>query len=46
MATINFLYRSKKDIAPLNLRLLYRHNNKDFQLGVRTKFLVGKEYWN
>lgn len=46
MATINFLYRSKKDKASLNLRLLYRHNDQDFQLGVRTKFLVDKEYWN
>lgn len=46
MATINFLYRSIKDKANLNLRLLYRFNDIDFVIGANTKFEVSKEYWN
>lgn len=53
MATVNFLYRSTKDEAPLNLRLLYRvidesykYGFKDFVLGAKTKFAVSKHYWN
>jgi len=46
MATINFLYRSTKDKASLNLRLLYRLNDKDFVIGEKTKLEVSKEYWN
>ncbi|PIQ18344.1 MAG: hypothetical protein COW66_06975 [Flavobacteriaceae bacterium CG18_big_fil_WC_8_21_14_2_50_34_36] len=46
MATVNFLYRSKKDKAPLNLRLLYRYNDTDFVLGARTNLIVSKHYWN
>lgn len=46
MATVNFLYRSKKDEAPLNLRLLYRHNGQDFVLGAKTNFEVSKFYWS
>lgn len=46
MATVNFLYRSNKDEAPLNLRLLFRHNEMDFVLGAKTKFIVSKHYWN
>ncbi|MGM0934044.1 MAG: tyrosine-type recombinase/integrase [Bacteroidota bacterium] len=45
MATVNFLYRSKKDSAPLNLRLLYRFNNQDFVIGGKTKLEVSKAYW-
>lgn len=45
MATINFLYRSNKDNGNLGLRLLYRHNNKDFVLGAKTNIQVSKEYW-
>lgn len=45
MATINFLYRSTKDEAPLNLRLLFRNNGKDFVFGTKTKFKVSKLYW-
>ena len=33
MATVNFLYRSSKETAPLTLRLLFRHDNKDFVIG-------------
>jgi len=46
MASINFLYRSTKDKANLNLRLLYRHNAKDFVFGVKTKVEVSKIYWS
>lgn len=45
MASINFLYRSTKDTAPLNLRLLFRHNSKDFVFGAKTKVEVSKQYW-
>lgn len=46
MATVNFLYRSTKDKANLHLRLLYRYNDKDFVLGVNTKYEVSKAYWS
>jgi len=46
MATTNFLYRSTKDKAPLTLRLLFRHDNKDFTFDCRTKTEVTKYYWN
>lgn len=46
MATINFLYRSTKDKADLNLRLLFRLNDKDNVLGAKTKLEVSKEYWS
>lgn len=46
MATINFLYRSTKDKAFLNARLLYRFNNTDYVFGAKTKFEVSKEHWN
>tara|TARA_R110000868_G_scaffold77551_21_gene221973 strand:- start:5587 stop:6882 length:1296 start_codon:yes stop_codon:yes gene_type:complete len=39
MATVNFLYRSTKDNSPISVRLLFRHNNKDFVIGAKTKFL-------
>jgi integrase len=45
MATTNFLYRSTKPKAFLNVRLLYRHDNKDFVLGAKTKLEVTKSYW-
>ena len=45
MATVNFLYRSSKEKAPLVLRLLFRFNNKDFVFGAKTKLEVSKHYW-
>ena len=45
MATVNFLYRSTKENAHLTLRLLFRHDNKDFVFGVSTKLEVSKHYW-
>jgi hypothetical protein len=46
MATVNFLYRSTREKAPLNLRLLFRHNDKDFAIGGKTKLEVTRDYWN
>ena len=45
MATVNFLYRSTKENAHLTLRLLFRHDNKDFVFGASTKLEVSKHYW-
>ncbi|RTY89502.1 hypothetical protein EKM01_14250 [Flavobacterium sp. RSP46] len=46
MATVNFLYRSTKDKANLQVRLLYRFNDKDFVFGANTKFEITKTYWS
>ncbi|MCI2228984.1 site-specific integrase [Polaribacter sp. MSW13] len=46
MASINFLYRSTKEKSNLNLRLLYRHNTKDYVFGAKTKIEVSKNYWS
>jgi integrase len=46
MASVNFLYRSKKEKSNLNLRLLYRYNSKDYIFGVKTKVEVSEYYWN
>lgn len=45
MATVNFLYRSNKDSAPLNLRLLFRYKNTDYAIGGKTELIVSKHYW-
>lgn len=52
MATVNFLYRSIKPKAKLNVRLLYRvHNSefeegyKDFTIGGRSQIEITKEDW-
>ena len=45
MASVNFLYRSTKEKAKLNLRLLFRHNNLDYVFGAKTKVEVSKYYW-
>lgn len=50
MATVNFLYRSTKDEAPLNIRLLHRaiqdSGNKDYVFGAKTQLSVSKHYWD
>jgi integrase len=53
MAAVNFLYRSTKDEAPLNVRLLFRvanfqgtNKNKDFVLGSKTQIRVDKDFWS
>ena len=45
MATINYLYRSTRENAPLILRILFRHNETDFVFGAKTKIEVSKNYW-
>ena len=45
MATINFLYRSTKEKAPLTLRLLHRQQGKDFVFSSKIKYEVEKDYW-
>ncbi|MGB3150448.1 MAG: phage integrase SAM-like domain-containing protein, partial [Maribacter sp.] len=45
MATINFLYRSKKERAPISLRLLYSNGGKNYVIGVKTKELIERDYW-
>jgi len=45
MASVNFLYRSTKENANLNLRFLFRHNEKDYVFGAKTKIEVSKHYW-
>ncbi len=46
MATINFLYRSIKKEATLNIRLLFRHNNTDHVIGGSTNIKTTKLFWN
>jgi integrase len=46
MAAVNFLFRSTKEKAFLNIRLLFRYNDKDYVIGSKTKFEVSKTYWN
>lgn len=45
MATINFLYRSNREKAPLTLRLLHRNEDKDFTFSCKIEFEVEKSYW-
>lgn len=46
MATVNFLYRSTKEKANLNIRLLFRQLEIDYVFGAKTKLQVSKEYWD
>lgn len=45
MATINFLFRSTKEEAPITLRLLFRNNNTDYVFAANTQYVVTKHYW-
>jgi integrase len=46
MATINFLLRSTKAVAPLTLRLLFRNpKGNDFVYSTKTKYRIEKSYW-
>ncbi|MAP53900.1 MAG: hypothetical protein CL605_03265 [Altibacter sp.] len=40
MASINYLYRSTKENAPLTVRLLYREDGNDYVLGANSKYLI------
>jgi integrase len=46
MASVNFLFRSTKQKAFLNLRLLFRCNDKDYVFGGKTRVEVLKTYWS
>ena len=46
MAAVNFLFRSTKEKAFLNIRLLFRFNDKDYVIGAKTKYEVSKHYWS
>jgi len=46
MAAVNYLYRSQKEKAFLNLRLLFTHNHKDYVYGGKTKLEVTRLYWD
>lgn len=45
MASVNYLYRSKKDQASLKARLLYRYNGRDYQFETDSKIVVTHDYW-
>ncbi len=45
MATINFLYRSTKNNAELNIRLLFRYMGKDIVIGANSKIMIEKLFW-
>ncbi|WP_417861479.1 tyrosine-type recombinase/integrase [Winogradskyella sediminis] len=40
MASINYLYRSTKENAPLTIRLLFREDGKDYVLGANSKLSI------
>lgn len=40
MATVNFLYRSIKQNEPLNIRLLFRHEEVDYTQGAKSKLYI------
>lgn len=45
MATINFLYRSTREQAPIYLRLLYSYEGKNYVIEGKTQKIVTKDYW-
>lgn len=45
MATVKFLYRSRKEIGPLTVRLLFRHSGKDFVIEAKTRIILTKKEW-
>jgi len=45
MATVKFLYRSTRDIAPITLRLLFRDGLKDHVIESKTQITCSKEDW-
>lgn len=46
MATVNYLYRSKREKSFLNLRLLFTYNNTNYVIGGKTQLEVSKLYWD
>lgn len=45
MATVKFLYRSTRDIAPITLRLSFRNGLKDHVIESKTQITCSKEDW-
>ena len=45
MASINFLYRSKRNEAVLTLRFLFRHQEKDYVFSTKTNLIITRKYW-
>lgn len=46
MSAVNFLYRSKKSIAFVNVRLLFTHDGKNHVYQGKSQIEVSKEYWD
>ena len=46
MATVSFLLRTTKKIAPLTVRLLFRHNKTDFVIASKTPILSTQDQWH
>ena len=45
MATVKFLYRSIRDVAPLTLRLSFRNGLKDHVIESKTQIVCSKQDW-
>lgn len=45
MATVKFLYRSTRDVAPLTLRLSFRNGLKDHVIESKTQIVCSKQDW-
>jgi hypothetical protein len=47
MGNVNFQYRSKKDVANIEIRFTFKDSNDKFKsYYTRTNFEVSKEFWN
>ncbi len=46
MATVNFMYRSKKEQACIEVRFLHRVDKKDLVFGAKTNILTSQKFWN
>ena len=45
MATVKFLYRSTREVAPLTLRLSFRNGLKDHVIESKTQIVCSKQDW-
>ena len=46
MAKVKFYYRSKKQIAPLQLRFMHKGNNQEIDFWCNSTYIIEKKYWN
>ena len=46
MPTLYFLYRSKKQIAPLTLRLMHKTKGKPIDIFVNSTYSIDRKYWD